>query len=138
MKKCGKQCHACPYIIESKEVKSVNYKPLKWQLRNNLSCESSNIVYLIQCMKDNCNEQYIGESKRAIKDRLGDHKGYIRNYHVNQPTGAHFNKPGHLLSDMKIIILEKVKKMDDQYRKEREKYFIKKFNTYYKGINQKP
>ena len=31
---------------------------------------------------------------------------------------------------MKVTIVERVKKNDDQYRKEREKYFINKFNTF--------
>ena len=43
----------------------------------------------------------------------------------------HFNESGHSLADMKMIILEKVKKNDELYRKECEHYFIRKFNTYY-------
>jgi hypothetical protein len=31
-----------------------------------------------------------------------------------------------------------VKSNDDLYRKEREKYFIRKFNTYYRGLNRQP
>ena len=45
---------------------------------------------------------------------------------------------GHSLADMKMVILEKVKKNDELYRKEREHYFIRKFNTYYKGLNRQP
>ena len=56
---------------------------------------------------------------------------------LSQPTGQHFNLPGHDISDMKISILEKVKKSDKIYREEREKYLIALFNTYYKGINKK-
>ena len=44
--------------------------------------------------------------------------------------------PGHSISNMKVTIVERVKKNDDQYRKEREKYFINKFNTFYRGINR--
>ena len=80
-------------------------------------------------------EKYIGEIHRKLKDRLQEHKGYINNTHLNQPTGFHFNKQGHTLSDMKIIILEKVKKRDNFYRKEREKYLIRKCNTYNQGMN---
>ena len=53
-------------------------------------------------------------------------------------TGAHFNGKGHSLENMKICIIEKVKKSSEQYRKEREKFFIQKFNTYHNGINKKP
>ena len=52
--------------------------------------------------------------------------------------GEHFNMPGHSLSNMIVTVLEKVKTIDEMYRKEREKYFIMKFNTYYKGLNRQP
>ena len=50
----------------------------------------------------------------------------------------YFNEPSHSLSDMTLTVLERVKSSDDMYRKEREKYFIRKFNTYYKGLNRQP
>ena len=53
-------------------------------------------------------------------------------------TQEHFNLPGHSLSDMTLTVLEIVKSSDDVYRKEREKYCIRKFNTYYKGLNKQP
>ena len=39
---------------------------------------------------------------------------------------------------MKSTILEKVTINEIQYRKEREKHLINKFNTYYSGMNQMP
>ena len=57
-------------------------------------------------------------------------------YTILHYTGLHFNKPGHNLSNLKIIVIEKQKTEDDNYRKEREKYFINKFNTFYKGLNK--
>ena len=56
--------------------------------------------------------------------------------HLNHPTGEHFNRPGHSIDNITITILEKVKVNDTQYRKEREKYFMNKFNTIYKGLNK--
>ena len=53
-------------------------------------------------------------------------------------TGIHFNQRGHSVSDVRITILEKMKTSDESYRKERERYLINKFNTYYKGINRMP
>ena len=66
-----------------------------------------------------------------LKARLSDHRGYI-----NQQTGDHFNLPGHSLANMKVPILEAVKKNGDLYRKEIETYFINKFNTYFHGLNK--
>ena len=52
-------------------------------------------------------------------------------------TGEHFNAKGHNHSDMKISIIEKLHSNSDQFRKQREKMFITKFNTKYKGMNRK-
>ena len=138
MTKCGKQCSACPYI---KEGKTIEHKQTTWQINKSLNCESRNIVYMIECQKERCKKQnkyrYIGESKRPLKYRLADHRGYVLNDKQNQATGAHFSLPGHSLGDLRVTIIEQVRKSDDLYRKEREKYHIKRFNTYYCGLNKK-
>ena len=54
----------------------------------------------------------------------------------SQPTGLHFNLPGHSLANLTITVLEQAKRNSEEYRKEREKYFIRKFNTFYKGMNR--
>ena len=131
MKKCGKECPACPYINEGKKIKINQYET--WDIKKNFNCETSNVIYLIECT--HCSDRYIGETGRPLKYRIADHKGYVNNDKVNYITGAHFNKPGHSLSNLKVTILEKSKTGDSTYRKERERYFINKFNTLYKGMN---
>ena len=78
---------------------------------------------------------YIGESGRKLKDRLSEHIGYARSIFPSKTTGIHFNLPGHNISNITITILEKVKYNEEMYRKEREKYHIKKFNTFNNGLN---
>ena len=56
---------------------------------------------------------------------------------LTQPIGFHFNLPGHSISNMKICIVEKCSQSSDLYRKQREEYFITKFNTKYAGLNKK-
>ena len=135
MFKCQNSCSACPFIKEEKHIKYG--KNQKWILNRKVSCQNSNIIYLIECQKLNCKEsRYVGESGRPLRYRLAEHRGYVVNKMTDTPTGAHFNTPGHSLSDMKIIILEQVKVQDQLYRKEREHYFINKFNTYHQGMNK--
>ena len=55
---------------------------------------------------------------------------------TEKSTGNHFNSPGHSLSDMKISVIEQCKRKGAEYRKEREHDFIRKFNTFYKGLNR--
>ena len=44
---------------------------------------------------------------------------------------------GHTVANMKMTVIEQVKKQSDNYRKEREDYFIRKFDTLNKGMNKK-
>ena len=53
-------------------------------------------------------------------------------------TGQHFNKSGQSLGNMTVTILEKVKSQDPFYRKERETYYIRKCNTFNRGLNLSP
>ena len=135
MTKCGRQCTSCPYILEGKEIRATTWK---WNITKRVDCSTTNCVYMIECQKQYCKEKYIGETERELRERISEHRGYIHNKVKSQATGAHFNLPGHSLSDMKVTILEKVKSKDDLYRKERESYHIRKFNTFYRGINRKP
>ena len=92
---------------------------------------------MIECNKVECRLKYIGETKWIMKFRLTEPRGYISN-DDDTATGKHFNSPGHSISDLSITILEKVKRKGEMYRKEREKYFIRKFNTFYRGLNRQP
>ena len=73
-----------------------------------------------------------------LEKKLSKHKGFVNNTFPMKATGIHFNQPGHNLANLKITIVEKLKKDDGPYRKERETFLINKFNTYYKGINKMP
>ena len=131
MRKCGRQCHACPYIKEEKQLKCGE---TIWKLSKELNCKDKNVIYMIECSK--CYSKYIGETERELKDRISDHKTYIRSEKLNQPVGEHFNLPGHSIDNLTVIILEKVKVNNELYRKEREKYLIRKFDTYHNGMNK--
>ena len=64
--------------------------------------------------------------------------GYARTCKLNQPSGFHFNLPGHSIHNMKFTIIEKVKSNDPIYRRERERFHIEKFDTFHFGLNKKP
>ena len=46
--------------------------------------------------------------------------------------------PGKSLADLSITVLEKMEKSDVLSRNERENYFIRNFNTFYRGLNRQP
>ena len=134
MKKCGK-CKACSYILEGKTVKT---NKLNWRINREVNCESSNVIYLVECDKDKCKKKYIGETERCFRERIYEHIKYARNKNLSYATGEHFNLPGHSWQNMKFTVIKKVKENNVIYRQEREKFFIRKFNTFYNGLNKKP
>ena len=137
MTKCNKaKCVTCSYVKVGKSIKS-NANNFTVDINCEADCTTTNSVYCLSCLK--CGLQYIGTTKKEIKERFKEHKGYVTNFqnHQDKITGAHFNLPGHSVSDMRISVLEKVFNPDPMIREQREKYFINKFEAKYKGMNRK-
>ena len=72
MRKCGKNCTACPYI---KEAKSLRINQNEWKINQSHNCQISNCVYLNECKKDNCDMKYVGENKRSSEHKLKENTG---------------------------------------------------------------
>ena len=98
-------------------------------------CNTSNVIYLIKCLK--CDEQYVGQTGRKFLERIKEHVNYVRSKKLNQPTGFHFNLPGHNLSNLQATIIEKCSVKSTMFRETREEFFIKRFKTKYNGMNKK-
>ena len=85
---------------------------------------------MIQCNR--CHLQYIGETKRRLKDRFNEHRGTIDNPDTkSKPTtctaAEHFlTAPNHTANDMQLIPIEKVFSNRDSVRKAREAFLISK------------
>ena len=55
----------------------------------------------------------------------------------NEPTGEHFNLPGHSIEMLKAAIIEKCSFETKTYQQQREQFFIHSFQTKYNGMNRK-
>ena len=89
---------------------------------------------MIQCNR--CNLQYIGETKRFLKDRFNEHRRIIDNLNnKSKPTTAaeHFlSSPNHTANtanNMQLIPIEKTFSNRDSFRKAREAFLIQKGRT---------
>ena len=71
----------------------------------NLSCSTSNLVYIITCSK--CDHQYLGETKQKLSKRLSGHRSAIKK-HANTFIAKHFNQPGYSVADILIQPIEKI------------------------------
>ena len=100
-------------------------------IKSNVSCETKNLIYMIQCNR--CNLQYIGKTKRRLKDHFNEHRRTIDNpYTKSKPTTAaeHFlTAPNHTANDMQLIPKEKVYSNRDSIHKAREAFLISKGRT---------
>ena len=141
-KKCGKPCKVCPYTLEKTSKVTGTASGYTHQITEAVSCDTSNCIYYCKCVKPNCEDypqcEYIGKTTRQFKDRLAEHRDYPKRDVLTEPSGAHFTKPGHDVSHLKGLVLEKVRNVDPFILKSREHMIIKEFDSFRHGLNQEP
>ena len=103
------------------------------RIRHHITCSSSSLVYMMHCNK--CNVQCIGETKRHLSDRFGEHRRAIEKaitqQHIDQPsaTSDHFILPDHSMDNVEIVPLELITSNREAIRKGRETFLIFKGKT---------
>ena len=106
-----------------------------------MNCESSNIMFLITCMK--CLEQYVGSAIR-FKSRFGIHKSDTKTKKNRSGTARHFNNKCCDSSNpfvyLRVQLIDKVYCIYDDCNIEdilwdREKYWQSQLFTNVKGMN---
>ena len=140
-KKCGKgSTTCCPFTFPPTTQVTAQITGYCHKFKDSVNYETENCIYYWRCKKSNCKDypkcEYIGLTKRPFKNRLGEHKQYVRSEILDKPSGYHFNQPGHTIADMSGIILEHVKSPDPFVLRAREFLFIQKFDTYNNGLNK--
>ena len=111
MKKCHKRsdfggCPSCPF-----------------------SCQ---IVYCTTCKR--CSVQYFGTFKKSLQDGFANYKYYVTNKDFFQANVRHVNSRGHSISDMTVVIVEKVHSEDRILCEGGKSHFMKKFNSKFKRV----
>jgi hypothetical protein len=133
---CGQRnCKTCKiHALDCNKIHSTTHNK-DFFLNHSISCNSSNLVYLITCQR--CYMQYVGETSRTLRDRLNDHRSAIK-LHKNTPIGVHFNDGNHSVLDLKIVGIELVTPGNNSngMRKIREKAWQKQLGTVHPlGLN---
>ena len=94
---------------------------------------------MIQC--NHSHKQYIGETKRRLKDRFNEHRIPVdkqTNSSKLTTVSEHFLCHNHSATDMQLIPLELVKSNRVSVRKAREAYLIERGQTLEPhGLNKK-
>ena len=78
----------CEYCLWIKQTSHVIGPEFDYPIIEKLTCNSRNIIYIIECTK--CNEYYLGETSQTLKQRLTAHLSDIRN-ELDKPVAEHFN-----------------------------------------------
>ena len=69
-----------------------------------------------------CSDQYIGETGHPVHHRGTQHRSDIKGGTKNIPSVRHFKNCG--VQNLKLTVIERVRKQDQDIRKAREKYWI--------------
>ncbi len=133
---CKRRCATCNFINTDTEIRSAS-TGYWFKIQQDSNCESKNVVYLLSCKQ--CGLQYVGETKRSLRQRFGEHKNSVKNKKMNTLMVQHFNQAGHSFEDMTITVLHQI---DNEQGKsgltQCEDFYIRLLNTVYPyGLNDK-
>ena len=130
------RCLTCQHIKTGTTVQSTS-TGCSFNVRATATCKASNVIYIIECTL--CNMQYVGETQNALHIRLNGHRNDMKHKRVDKPVAAHFNRPGHSLADLTIMVLELMRSHNPDLRKKRESYWIYQLQSLHpRGLNLDP
>ena len=105
--KCNRpRCSHCSSIVESNSFLSTTASA-SFSVRENFTCASSDVIYLITCKK--CNIQYVGQTQQKCSQRMNKHKFDIKHFpDIITTVSEHFNSPGHSIKKFSFMPIDKV------------------------------
>jgi hypothetical protein len=133
---CGSfNCKCCIHIIKTNSYMDSN-RELCFDIMDQFDCNSSDVVYIISCLK--CNMLYVGQSGRKVRERLNNHRSDIKN-NKNTAVSLHFNSPNHSITDLRITPIITLKELSFEKRGKLELQLMKTLGTIYpSGMNHYP
>lgn len=127
------RCLVCKAMQQTSTANS-SHSQYSVKIRGNLTCDSSNVIYLLECTV--CRMQYIGQTETSFRLRFNNHKAHAKSI-PNLPLSKHLNLPNHSFDKLTVTLLETGFKSKRE-REQRESYLIYRFKTIEKGINENP
>jgi hypothetical protein len=148
-KRCGdNSCKTCHHMAETNAV--MDNKGKVFPLKDSMNCQSTDVVYLIQC--SSCKMMYVGETGQTLHERFRKHRSDIK-CSKSTPVGIHFNGACRLehvvITPLELVktdrnlssedILDRLEKKEHILeRLEREQFWMAKLDTITpKGLNKK-
>lgn len=132
---CGQaMCSCCKTMSKKEVVYSTDGTPFRTPQGTN--CMTPGVVYMIECPTCTKKHQYIGQTGRSLKERMGGHRAaYTKG--KNMPIYRHFRRRDHPTFDKaKVTILELVTPPTQTNLLQAEAKLIKRIGTRIpKGLN---
>ena len=82
--------------------------------------------------------QVRGVTSRSFQARMFDYRDCPKRDVTTEPSGNHFTQRGHNVSELKGLLLERMKIKDPFVLRAIENMLIKKSDTYRHGFNNEP
>ena len=138
------RCTYCPKLKKLEQITSFHtkqtFKCKSLPPKHRVTCELSNVIYMINC--NLCGLQYIGETKRPIRNRMYEHFNSVQKYQADKatPVSRHFSQNRHSVRNMEFSIMQwmgdPTSPNATNRRKRQELYYIWAFPTLHPaGIN---
>jgi len=91
---CGKNCCVCP-MLEATKANHFSSAATKmtYKIRQDISCESKNVIYMIRCLKHNV--QGVGYTT-DLKSRIANYKNHHKKKIASCGISQHFQEDGHM------------------------------------------
>ena len=137
--KCtAKRCDLCSNFLMESDIFSSTATGKIYKIKEQLSCTSSNIIYIAQCIK--CSLQYVGSTSTQFKVRFRNHKSAMKTNKNSCEVAVHFNSADHSLSDFKFVCIEALRDTNEVDKKllTREAYWMAQLSTLHPhGLNKR-
>ena len=127
---CGKGCVICKRMYTEGDMVTGAQEGYVTTYDRTIGCKSANVIYGVWCAVCRC-VCYVGETGGCLYTRVQNHLSSIRatNPTVALPVRYHFCAPGHSITDVRVIGLERVWQQNVEYRRARERRWMHLLGT---------
>ena len=100
VKKCGRNCATCPYLIEGSVIQMEHGEV--FHIQEKMTCLTENVIYIMICR--GCDATYIGETGQQFCKRMNSHRSHINRaeYRKLQVSDHIHRCPGTQTLDVKF------------------------------------
>lgn len=102
------RCGHCVHCSNSHDTKVFHHprSGKEFKINGFINCNTTHVIYMIKCV---CSKIYIGQTKRALKVRIAEHKTAIRVKNMDYAIARHYAAANHgTVSSLKFCGIEKV------------------------------